>query len=144
VKRALTYDLVGPTCHANPTGPKMNASLRRAAFVLALGLGVAAHAQERLNVTWTEDVGRAVRFLGVEVGPPSSGQRIVSLTYQALRPCKRLSLSGHSVSKDGIKLARFELTSGKSNVRLEQKFRDTAVVVYDEGHHLIVDEVSCL
>ena len=127
----------------------MKASNRHATCALAtcafaLGLGATAHAVERLNVTWTEEVGRIVRFLGVEVGPPSSGKRVISLTYQPLKPCKRLSLSGHSISKDGNKLARFELTSGRANVGFEQKLRDTATVVYAEGHHLIVDEATCV
>jgi hypothetical protein len=122
----------------------MNAITRHAAFLLALGLGVAVLAVERLNVTWTEDVGSTVRFLDVEVGAPGDGQRIVSLTYQALRPCKHLSLFGHSMSKDGTKLAKFALTSGRSNAGVDQKFRDTVVVAYQEGHHLVVDEVSCL
>ena len=118
--------------------------VRRAAIVLALGLGVAAFAAEPLNVTWTEDVGNTVRFLDVEVGAPGSGGRVVSLTYQALKPCKRLTLAGHSHSKDGAKLARFDLTSGRSNVRVEQKFRDTVVVAYQAEHYLVVDQASCL
>lgn len=130
----------------HPMLPKIsiNVPVRRAALLLALGLGFAAHAAEPLNVTWTEEVGTTVRFLGVEVGPPSSGERVVSLTYQALKPCKRLALSGHSHAKDGVKLAKFDLTAGRSNVAVEQKFRDTVVVAYAAGHYLVLDTASCL
>ena len=122
----------------------MNTNTRRAAFLLALGLCTAAFASERLNVTWTPQVAEVVRFLDVDVGPPADGQRIVTLAYQALKPCKHLSLFGHSVARDGVKLARFTLNPGRADTTADQRFRDTVTVRYQEGHHLVVDEVSCL
>lgn len=111
--------------------------------VLALALAGAAQASERLNVTWTPEVGAVLRFLGVEVGAPAEGERIVSLRYELLKPCAAFSLSGHSLSKDGAPLARFELAARRSNATAGQAFRDTVTVKYAPGHTLIVDQVSC-
>jgi hypothetical protein len=121
----------------------MQAIIRQVVLALALVPGGAAQAIERLNVTWTPVVGGVVRFLGVEVGAPADGERIVSLRYELLKPCAAFSLSGHSLDKDGAKLARFELASRRSDTTAGQTFRDTVTVTYAPGHSLVVDEVSC-
>lgn len=102
-----------------------------------------ALAQDGMTVKWTKEVGSIVKLLRVEAGEPAGGFRLVTFTYEAVRPCGQLSVYGHGYSKDDVQLPLFSLGVNKVNVSPGQKFRDQAVVTYEPGHYLVLDKAHC-
>jgi hypothetical protein len=102
-----------------------------------------AFAQDGMTVKWTKEVGSIVKLLRVEADEPVGGLRLVTFTYEAVKPCGQLSVYGHSYSKDDVQLPLFSLGAQKRSVTPGQKFRDQAVVTHEPGHYLLLDKAHC-
>lgn len=91
----------------------------------------------------TEEVNAALKVTEVQAGQPMVMNRSVKLTYQALKPCRQLTLSGHSYTKEGIQLAPF-IVATRFSVQPGQTFRDEFLVTYEKGHYVSLDRAICL
>lgn len=91
----------------------------------------------------TEEVTATIKVVNVLAGRPMLMNRSVKLTYQALKPCRELMISGHSYSKDGAQLAPF-IVGSRFAVQPGQTFRDDFLVAYEKGHYMALDRAICL
>lgn len=91
----------------------------------------------------TDEVMATIKVVNIQAGQPMVMNRPVKLTYQALKPCGQLMLSGHSYSKDGVQLAPF-IVGTRFRVQAGQTFRDDFLVAYEKGHHMALDRAICL
>lgn len=111
---------------------------------LFVAMSTQAFAADKMGIKFTDEVGEVIKLLYVDPGT-DRGYRLVTFTYQAVKNCPvRLSVYGHSYSKDDIQLSVFSLAMGKDNVTAGQKFRDTVQVTSEPGHYVILDKASCI
>jgi hypothetical protein len=122
----------------------MSLVLRAASTALCAMLSSAqVLAQQAPTVKLSAEVGALVKVLSVDADAPTAGIRMLTVTYEALKPCRQLSLFGHSYSIEGIQLPLFRLGATKSNVVPGQKFRDQAFVTYEVGHYVVLERAYC-
>lgn len=100
-------------------------------------------AKDEMSVKWTEEVGAVIKLLSVEADKPSVGYRIAKFTFEASKPCGRLSVYGHNYSKDDVQLSVIGLGPTQVNVTPGQKFQHRDILVYEPGHYLVFDKVHC-
>jgi hypothetical protein len=96
-----------------------------------------------LRTKWSNEVGAIIKPVAVVADKPSGlGYRFVTITYEALKPCRSMTVMGHAYTKDDIQLPGF-IVGQKMNVAQEQKFRDQFMMTYESGGYVVLDQASC-
>ena len=95
---------------------------------------------------WTKAVGEVIKPTNIATPAPDGSKFYTArFTYEALKPCKELSVYGRNYSKDGVEIGTFALgLGGKLDVPAGKKFRDDVLMAYEQGHYLVLDKVYCL
>jgi hypothetical protein len=118
-------------------------SLLALVFLSTTTLANAAPAKSDAPVIkWNTEVGGVIKPLSVEVGIDMGGGRIVTITYQALKPCRSMAIMGYPYSNDGAQLSGF-IFGQKYNVTTGQKFREQFFAASEPGSYLVLEKASC-
>lgn len=100
----------------------------------------AAGKSSDFNLKWTQQVSETIEVLDVTVNRPSV-VRFVKMTYQPLKACGTLGISGTSFSKDGVNLGPIFFKA--LNVRPGQKYREEFAAPYEANHYVVLEKAYC-
>lgn len=112
------------------------------AILMSVSTLAAAAKSDAPMVKWTANVAAVIKPISIEVGADMGGGRLVTITYQALKPCRTMGIMGNPYSHDNIQLSGF-IFGQKYNVAAGQKFREQFFAASEPGSYLMLDKAVC-